>query len=39
MRTTAYGGSYSGFGGFAGGFAIMNAKMIMISFTLDDDVI
>ena len=35
MRTTANGG----FAGFAGGFAIMNAMMIMVSFTLDDDVI
>ena len=39
MRTTAYGGSYSGSGGFAGGFAIMKAMMIMVNFTLDDDVI
>ena len=39
MRNTVDGGSYSGSGGFAGGFAIMKAMMIMVSFTLDDDVI
>ena len=39
MGTTTCGGSYSGSGGFAGGFAIMKAMMIMVSFTLDDDVI